>query len=299
MVMPDSGTPRSVPQQSAQDCIDLDNEGDAEPARTDRRLAWTREEDIRLVSAWLSSSNDSINGNCKKIDHYWSQVVVIYNSSTPSNRRREVNQLKIRWHRISTQINHFNGCWMSLKSVYASGMSDDQLTDNALVKYENKYSKPFTFTYWWRALRDQPKWHAYCEMLNKEKNSSSLENVVDVKDLPRPEGNKAAKANRNGKRKVPEPIAVMGEELDKFIEAQSTAREDRNGMVDFQQRISSEKLEAAKLAHLTAKEKKECKMFDTYKELLLADTTGLNDDAKAELAMALKCMRLRLFGTDN
>jgi hypothetical protein len=38
------------------------------------------------------------------------------------------------------------------------------------------------------------------------------------------------------------------------------------------------------------------KMLHTYKELLLANTNGLSDNAKAEHAMALKCLRLRLFG---
>ncbi|CAN6221585.1 unnamed protein product [Urochloa humidicola] len=38
------------------------------------------------------------------------------------------------------------------------------------------------------------------------------------------------------------------------------------------------------------------KMLDTYKELLLANTNELSDNAKMEHMMALKCLRLRLFG---
>ncbi|KAL6596671.1 hypothetical protein ACP70R_047314 [Stipagrostis hirtigluma subsp. patula] len=67
-------------------------------------------------------------------------------------------------------------------------------------------------------------------------------------------------------------------------------------MKNVQRRISSKKLEVVKLAHLAAKEHKELKMLDTYKELLLANTSRLSAEAKAEHAIALKSMRLRLFG---
>ncbi|RLN04302.1 uncharacterized protein C2845_PM13G21480 [Panicum miliaceum] len=40
-------------------------------ARTDRRLNWSNEEDIRLVSAWLHNSIDPVGGNDKKSDQYW------------------------------------------------------------------------------------------------------------------------------------------------------------------------------------------------------------------------------------
>ncbi|CAN6197933.1 unnamed protein product [Urochloa humidicola] len=41
------------------------------------------------------------------------------------------------------------------------------------------------------------------------------------------------------------------------------------------------------------------KMLGTYKELLLANTDALSDNAKMEHTMALKCLRLRLFGGNN
>uniref|UniRef100_A0A0A9DHK8 Myb-like domain-containing protein n=1 Tax=Arundo donax TaxID=35708 RepID=A0A0A9DHK8_ARUDO len=63
-------------------------EDDRDCARIDKRLAWTKEEELRLVSAWLSNSNDHINGNCKKTDRYWGDVTNAYNSTTPKNRTR-------------------------------------------------------------------------------------------------------------------------------------------------------------------------------------------------------------------
>ncbi|RLN30554.1 hypothetical protein C2845_PM05G12730 [Panicum miliaceum] len=52
-------------------------------ARTEKRLLWTKEEDLKLVSAWLNNSNDPIQANYKKNDQYWKDVTAVLNSSIP------------------------------------------------------------------------------------------------------------------------------------------------------------------------------------------------------------------------
>uniref|UniRef100_A0A8R7K243 Myb-like domain-containing protein n=1 Tax=Triticum urartu TaxID=4572 RepID=A0A8R7K243_TRIUA len=54
-----------------------------ECARTEKRLLWTKEEDLRFVGAWLNNSNDPIQSNYKKNDQYWNEVAAVYNSTTP------------------------------------------------------------------------------------------------------------------------------------------------------------------------------------------------------------------------
>ncbi|KAF8691524.1 hypothetical protein HU200_040671 [Digitaria exilis] len=58
---------------------------DPTDARLDRRLNWSNEEDIRLVSAWLHNSIDLVDGNDKKSDQYWSSVTSTYNNTTKCN----------------------------------------------------------------------------------------------------------------------------------------------------------------------------------------------------------------------
>ncbi|BAD81240.1 ribosomal protein-like [Oryza sativa Japonica Group] len=60
-------------------------------SRTKKRLLWTNDEDLRLISAWLNNSNDSIESNFKKNDKYWGDVAAAYNSTTPKSR--EANSL--------------------------------------------------------------------------------------------------------------------------------------------------------------------------------------------------------------
>ncbi|XP_051224275.1 uncharacterized protein [Lolium perenne] len=63
-------------------------------ARTEKRLLWTKEEDLRLVSAWLNNSNDPIQSNYRKNEQYWKEVAAVYNSTTPKNRARLVKHVK-------------------------------------------------------------------------------------------------------------------------------------------------------------------------------------------------------------
>ena len=70
-------------------------------------------------------------------------------------------------------------------------------------------------------------------------------------------------------------------------------------MLDTQKCVSSENLEARKLAYLAAKETKESAMLETYRELLKQDTTAMAKDVRSEHVLALRCFREKLFGNNN
>ncbi|KAJ1293902.1 hypothetical protein BS78_01G104900 [Paspalum vaginatum] len=71
-----------------------DDDDDTDCTRTEKRLLWKKEEDFRLVGAWLNNSNDPIGSNYKKNDQYCKDVAAVYNSTTPKSRARPV---KNRW----------------------------------------------------------------------------------------------------------------------------------------------------------------------------------------------------------
>jgi hypothetical protein len=66
-------------------------------------------------------------------------------------------------------------------------------------------------------------------------------------------------------------------------------------MLETQRRVSTENLEAQKLVHLAAKENKESVMLETYRSLLMQDTTVMAEDVRSEHVLALRCMRENLF----
>jgi diphthamide biosynthesis methyltransferase len=112
-------------------------------------------------------------------------------------------------------------------------------------------------------------------------------------------GGKQAKEQRKRKRKGESCIIDLDDELSKFVDAQIAANEGRKEMLETQRRVSSENLEARKLACVAAKDGKESVMLETYRSLMMQDTTQMPEDVRSEHVLALKCFRERLFGNTD
>jgi hypothetical protein len=190
--------------------------------------------------------------------------------------------------------------------------------EKAHAFYESDYKAKFHHMECWRAINEDTKWLTYNEWLEKTKKRKTSEpgeqgkhtsSPIDVDDIGRPTGVKAAKAERNGKGKSKEAAADM-ELLEKLAATQEEAKRTRKDMIEMQQRSSSEKLETARLSAETArlsalaakdtmeakKQEKEAEMMKAYRVLLMQDTIGMPDEMKNELVKTLKVMREKLFG---
>lgn len=164
----------------------------------------------------------------------------------------------------------------------------------------------------WYVCRDQPKWVIYNDELKKarKRKASGQKDVMedieprDPDECPRPMGKKKVKkaafeAKKEGKSKE---TTIDVENLDKFNKIQTEAHTNRLKVLEVQQKLSTEKLEATRLAHLAAMENKEAKklemeakMMETYNCLLSRDTGGFSAEEKDKHVAALKCLRKRLF----
>ncbi|RLM61896.1 hypothetical protein C2845_PM14G13930 [Panicum miliaceum] len=244
--------------------IAADDNGD-KCGRTEKRMLWTKQEDLKLVSAWINSSNDLVQS--KKNDQYWKCVAHIYNNTTPKNRVRQVKQIKDHFARIKKRVAWFCGSWKEANALWASE--------------EHKKDGPFMFKHCWEVLRKEPKWDAYLERLEnlepdkrkfcEEKDVGKCFSLDDDAD-ERPIGGKQAKEQHKEKKGQP-CIIDLEDELNNFLDAQKTANEGRKEMLEIQRRVSSENLKARKIAHLAAKEHKESVMLETYQALLMKETT--------------------------
>jgi hypothetical protein len=88
----------------------------------------------------VRNSKDPVDGTDRKSDQYWATVTKEYNKSTEVCRRRNRNQLKIRWDRVKKPVSDFHGCWVKTNNVYKSGYSDDQLMEIAEKMYASEHS---------------------------------------------------------------------------------------------------------------------------------------------------------------
>lgn len=93
----ESSTPCPTRQQEKMQPENIEEVSDSsdEGARRAPRINWTEEENLRLLSAWLNNSVDSVDGNCKKKEYYWRDVAQEFNSNRPADvHKRTVKQLK-------------------------------------------------------------------------------------------------------------------------------------------------------------------------------------------------------------
>ncbi|KAG2642033.1 hypothetical protein PVAP13_2KG266900 [Panicum virgatum] len=114
-------------------------------------VLWTKDEDRRLVGAWLNNSNDPIHSNYKKNDQYWKEVVAAYNSGTSKNQARQLKHIKDLFGRIKKRVAWFCGSWKETSALWASGESDVDLMDKELKLYEEEHKNdgPFMFMHCW------------------------------------------------------------------------------------------------------------------------------------------------------
>uniref|UniRef100_A0A0A9HBC7 Uncharacterized protein n=1 Tax=Arundo donax TaxID=35708 RepID=A0A0A9HBC7_ARUDO len=91
----------------------------------------------------------------------------------------------------------------------------------------------FIVIHCWKILRDELKWHAVLENLDKS-NKRKLDDAGDMRDITaapeavggkeRPIGMKEAKKQRNGKGKAKADDACLNEDMKKYMDIQATAK---------------------------------------------------------------------------
>jgi hypothetical protein len=143
----------------------------------------------------------------------------------------------------------------------------------------------------------------------------SEENEDTVDEMPkRPMGQKAAKkaaleakkgnlksssSSDDGSSKE-SPIVL--DKFDRYSKFQEINNEQRMKQLDRQEKITSEKLEATKIAQLAAQDykegkkfEKETKMMEAYNSLAVQDTSSMSGEERAQRLSMLKKLEKALF----
>ncbi|XP_073139006.1 glutathione S-transferase T3-like [Henckelia pumila] len=140
--------------------------------KTQRGVNFTRDEDIILVSGWLSTSLDAIVGNDKKSTTFWSRVHQYYHEcKKPNFQERTVHSLTNRWSIIQRSVNKFCACLAQMESLHQSGHNENDNIRLAKTSYKENESHEFIFDHCWEILRFQPKWILQKEEVKGEKKN--------------------------------------------------------------------------------------------------------------------------------
>ena len=310
----ESASPISMPQPIHGVPVIIE-ESDSSPEEENNksgRRYWSEAENLRLVSAWLNNSNDPIEGVDKKYDHYWKEVAKEYNNHTPKDRRRSVIQLKNHWNRYAPVVMKFNQCWNRMKNAHGSGESDDQIMERAHAVFRSENSeKPFLFEYWWRVVKDQPKWGRVYPLNGVENKrtkinaegaytSSSNQDTDEASATAsrRPIGQKQAKAQRRGKAKAASHYAE-GNLSNDTVHSFNEILLRKSEAIEKMAQATSEHAKAMAEQAATKKEKLKAAKIDNYFKLMTIDTTNFNDKHKAGHEKVLHRLTKELFGEDD
>jgi hypothetical protein len=131
------------------------------------------------------------------------------------------------------------------------------------------------------------KWSRYADE-GKGKEDESIQNQMDREK--RPTGTKAAKAKRKGQADDDHPMGTLShDDIQLYHDTHELRAASQEKMAEVQLRPSKEKLEIEK-------RKERMKLSSTYKELLMADTSHMDDFQRTEHRRALKYFSDLLFG---
>jgi hypothetical protein len=101
----------------------------------------------------------------------------------------------------------------------------------------------------------------------------------------------ALEAKKDGQSKE----RAIDVDLEKYSQIQSEANASPLKVLEVQQKLSTEKLEASKLNHRAAVENNEAKLLESYTTVLSRDTSGYSAEEKEEHVATRRCMRMQLF----
>ncbi|XP_010237095.2 uncharacterized protein LOC104584360 [Brachypodium distachyon] len=301
----DSASPMSATQRNMHE-VEHEESKDSSPDEEIRkgRTNWTKKENERLISSWIKNSVDAIEGNGKRGDYYWKQVAEEYNKNSPANKIRSVAQCKGHWSKTTPLVSLFHACYIKTKNVYASGQSEEGLMEKTRAMYLTaaKVKRPFALEYWWRVVKEEPKWrNLYMEEdlggrrhkldasgAYTSSSAADSEGTDRVRE-PCPQGTKAAKEARKLKGKVkakakdiPDfvPFHISEESYELLREGhgrKAAALEKWAEATTAKAGADKEMAEAKKEMAKARKERTKVDIFNTYMELLKVDTSGFND----------------------
>ncbi|KAI4992432.1 hypothetical protein ZWY2020_051849 [Hordeum vulgare] len=183
---------------SSQQIKEKDDSNGVECARTEKGLLWTKDEDLRLVGAWLNNSNDPIQSNYKKNEQYWKDVAAVYN----------MKQVKDRFGRIKKKVAWFCASWKEANALYASGESDTDLKKRAMQTYEadHKEDGPFMFEHFGKDVEPDKRKFSVDDEVGQHF-------TLDDDKEQRPPGGKTTKDQRKRKTKDEGCIIDLEDEL--------------------------------------------------------------------------------------
>ncbi|KAM3710627.1 hypothetical protein ACJW30_01G045700 [Castanea mollissima] len=129
--------------------------------KSQRGSNFTIEEDLLLVSAWLTISLDAVQGNEQKHKTYWRRIWDYFQNKKTFISERSPTSLMNRWSTIQLGTDKFCGYLDQVESMHQSGLNEHDMVYiilEVVSMHKQIHKTSFQFDHCWNMLRCQPKW---------------------------------------------------------------------------------------------------------------------------------------------
>ncbi|GKE85510.1 hypothetical protein Tco_1559252 [Tanacetum coccineum] len=124
-----------------------------------RQTLWTTEEEITLAKGWLAVFENSKDGNAKKKQGFWCEVLEYIESKTKQYGRRTYDAVLEKWKTVRPSVIRFSRIYSNvMRMAQESGARDEDYVQRAMIHYEIETKISFKLRHCWEILKDRPKW---------------------------------------------------------------------------------------------------------------------------------------------
>ncbi|XP_057791255.1 uncharacterized protein LOC131008388 [Salvia miltiorrhiza] len=168
--------------------------------------SYSSEESELVAILWAEATHNPILGTSQRLLQYWGAIAEKFNALSESGAPpQKLEHLKSHFARVQKETKFFEGFYNTCKENWGSGMSDDQITQQAQTMFEPNFKKQFSYIKAWKVLRE-------CERF-----MSQAGDVHSAKKSKGSDGQKAAKRDK-GKAKKEEGSSGGGSTFSNALE---------------------------------------------------------------------------------
>ncbi|XP_057803253.1 glutathione S-transferase T3-like [Salvia miltiorrhiza] len=180
---------------------------EVKPKAKGTRAAYSSEESELVAILWAEATHNPVLGTSQKLLQYWGAIVEKFNAlNTSGAPPRKPDHLKSHFARVQKETKFFEGFYNTCKDNWGSGMSDDQIFQQAQTMFEANFKKQFSYVKAWKVLRECQIFTSQAGDVHSAKKSKGSDGGATTTSLEpsvtaRPQGQKAAKRDKGKAKK--------------------------------------------------------------------------------------------------
>nr|GEX87543.1 glutathione S-transferase T3-like [Tanacetum cinerariifolium] len=205
-------------------------------ATRNRQKRMIENDDAPRQTPWTTEE-----GNAKKKQGFWCDVLEYIESKTKQYGRRTYDGVHEKWKTMRPSVIRFSGIYSNVvRMAQESGTRDEDYVQKEMIHYEVETGIPFKLRHYWEVLKDRPKWQEIAFLKFSTGSGGSKRHKSSDSSSFNTEGrDKARAAGRKNKGSKPTGSSTLNEdEMARLMVTEMTAleKEERLAFLEIKRR---------------------------------------------------------------